>query len=46
MEFGDFTISLGDKESLKKSKPYIDNSVVNQFGEQKYENLLDPVMYS
>jgi hypothetical protein len=46
MEIGDFTISLGDKEDLKKSRPYIDNSTANQFRGDKYEFLLDPVMYA
>ena len=30
---------------LKKSRPYIDNSVVNEFTGNKFENLLDPIMY-
>ena len=42
---GDFTICLGDKQDLKGSRPYIDNSKVNQYFGEKYEDLVEPYMY-
>lgn len=45
LDKGDFTICLGDRDALKKSKPYIDNSEVNKYVDEKYEDLLDPMIF-
>jgi hypothetical protein len=42
---GDFTICLGDKEDLKGSRPYIDNSKINILTGKAFEDLEDPYMY-
>ena len=45
IQYGNFTICLGDKEDLRGSRPYIDNTKDGKVFGDDYEDLEDPFMY-